>query len=177
MYNLLTFLDILEVQRCGLYWQPTSLPITHVDVKCPMNFSPFCNFAPKSPQALQPTDHEASIIQISSDDESDAEDVPNDMVTVDQLDANSDGSITVPDDVLVPSPFQTGSVPKIQPTVVPQGVPRSYPMGNCINIHRRPDGTFGLNRDRNLYVNPLVSNLFFVLTYNLNFFQSEIKIF
>ena len=134
-----------------------------------MNFSPFCKFAPKSPQALQPTDHEASIIQIHSDDESDAENAPDDMVTVDQLDANSDGSITVPDDVLVPSPFQTGSVPKIQPTVVPQGgVPRSYPMGNCSNIHRRPDGTFGLDRDRNLYMNPLVSNFIFNLMYNLN---------
>ena len=164
MYNKYLFLDILDVQRYGLYWKPTNLPITHVDVKCPMNFSPFCKFAPKSPQALQPTDHEASIIQIHSDDESDTEDAPTDMVTVDQLEANSDGSLTVPDDVLVPSPFQLGSVPKIQPSVVPQGgVSRPYPMGNCNNMHRRPDGTYDLDRDRNLFVNPLVSKIIFLM--------------
>ena len=127
-----------------------------------MNFSPFCKFAPKSPQALQPTDLEASIIQIPSDDESDTEeaveDAPTNLVTVDQLEQNSDGSITVPDDVLAPSPFKTGSVPKLHPVVVPQGgVRAAYPMGNCNNMHRRPDNSFGLDRDRNLYVNPLVS--------------------
>ena len=125
-----------------------------------MNFSPFCKFAPKSPQALQPNDLEASIIQIPSDDESDTEEAPVDLVTVDQLDINSDGSLTLPDDVLVPSPFQIGSVPKLQPVAVPQGgVRAAYPMGNCNNAHRRPDNSFGLDRDRNLYVNPLVSNL------------------
>ena len=161
MYNLY-FLDILDVQRCGLFWQPTNLPITHVDVKCPMNFSPFCKFVPKTPQALQPSDHEASIIEIRSDDEDTDDEAPADLVTVDQLDDNGDGTITVPDDSLVPSPFKTGSVPKLQPTVVPQGgVSRNYPMGSCINMHRRPRGStrdrFCLDQDRNLYVNPLVS--------------------
>ena len=169
MYNL--FSDILDVQKCGLFWKPTSLPITHVDITCPMNFSPFCKFIPKSPLALQPTDPEASIIEIPSDDDvSDAEVAPDDMVTVDQLDINSDGSITVPDDVLVPSPFQTGPVPKLQPAIVPQGgVPGPYPMGNCNNMHRRPSGRdpYCLDRDRNLYVNPLVSqNIINNRTYN-----------
>ena len=156
-------LDILDVQRCGLVWKVTTLPITHVDVKCPMNFSPFCKFAPKSPLTLQPSDHEASIIEIRSDDGSDTEDDVVDMVTVDKLDSNPDGSIDVPDDTLVPSPFQTGPVPKLQPSVVPQGgVPGPYPMGNCNNMHRRPKETSGrdlycLDRDRNLFVNPLVS--------------------
>ena len=122
-----------------------------------MNFSPFCKFAPKAPQALKPTDPEASIIQIPSDDESETESLSGDRVTVDQLDANDDGSIDIPDGSLAPSPFQTGAVPKISPSVVPQGaVPKQYPMGNCNNMHRRLDGTFSLDRDRNLFMNPLV---------------------
>ena len=139
------------------------MPITHVDVKLPLNFSPFCKFAPLSDAILQAKDLDSTIFNVPSDDDepSDADNVPEDALTVDQLDLDADGGITVPDDSLVPSPFQLGPTPKLNKNVIPFGAtPARYPMGNCNNMHRRPDGTFGLNPDRTLYMNPLVSYIF-----------------
>ena len=99
---------------------------------------------------LKPGDSDAALVDAPTDD--------NTLVTVDQLDAETDGSINIPDDSLVPSPFKMSSdLPKIQSAVVPFGAVKSrYPMGNCLNMHRRPDNKFYLNPDRTLYVNPLV---------------------
>ena len=155
MYNWI-ILDILEAQKFGFFWKPTDLPITHVDVDCPLNFSPFCRFVPQSQDVLKPTDPDASLIVIDDDDDAD-------LVTVDRLDVESDGSIELPDDSLVPSPFKMSSnLPTIQPYAVPHGAVKSrYPMGNCNNMHRRSDGQgsskFAMNPDRTLHVNPLVS--------------------
>ena len=149
------YLDILEAQKYGMFWKPTDLPITHVDVDCPLNFSPFCRFASENENVLQPTDHDASIIV--------APEGNDDFITVDQLDVDSDGSIDIPDESLVPSPFKVSDeVPKIPTAAVPFGAVKSrYPMGNCNNMHRRPNNKFSLNPDRTLYVNPLVSFHFY----------------
>ena len=154
MYNWFLLLDILEAQKLGFFWKVTDLPITHVDVECPLNFSPFCRFAPQTENVLKPSDSDAAQIDVPTDDTS--------LVTVDQLDVESDGSIDIPDDSLVPSPFKvSSSLPKIQPVVVPLGAVKArYPMGNCYNMHRRPDNSFSLNADRTLYVNPLVRIIF-----------------
>ena len=148
-------LDILEAQKLGFFWKVTDLPISHVDVECPLNFSPFCRFS-QAENVLKPGDSDAALIDTPADPDTD-------LVTVDQLDAESDGSIEIPDDSLVPSPFKMStSLPKIHPTVVPLGAVKSrYPMGNCNNMHRRPDNSFSLNPDRTLYVNPLVRSPFF----------------
>ena len=139
-----------------MFWKPTDLPITHVDVECPLNFSPFCRFVSQTENVLQPTDPDAALV-VAPDGDND------DLVTVNQLDVDSDGSIDIPADTLVPSPFQMSSeLPKIQPNAVPLGAVKSrYPMGNCNNMHRRPNTgprhRFSLNPDRTLFVNPLVS--------------------
>ena len=135
----------------GLFWKPTDLPITHVDVECPLNFSPFCRYVSQNENVLKPSDSDAALIVAPA--------VDDDLATIDQLDVESDGSIELPDDALVPSPFKmSASLPKLHPTVVPLGAVKSrYPMGNCNNMHRRPNNKFSLNPDRTLYVNPLVS--------------------
>ena len=158
LYNSF-YLDILEAQKFGFVWKPTDLPITHVDVECPLNFSPFCRFVPQNKDVLQPTDPDAALVVVP-------EGANDDFITVDQLDVESDGSIDIPDDGLVPSPFKlSADLPKIQPNAVPFGAVKSrYPMGNCNNMHRRPDQKFSLNPDRTLYVNPLVSFVYFWCT-------------
>ena len=151
MYNHL-LLDILEAQKFGFFWKTTDLPITHVDVDCPLNFSPFRKFVPQSKDVLQPSDSDAALVIAPEGD-------AVDLVTVDRLEVESDGSIDIPDGSLVPSPFQMlNEIPKINPAVILRGAVKSrYPMGNCNNMHRRPNTRFSLNPDRTLYVNPLVS--------------------
>ena len=106
---------------------------------------------------LSPQELGVSIYEVNSDDDdSDPEDIGR--VRVDHLSVNDDGTIDIPDGTLVPSPFQLGPTPKQSSTIIPFGNTQSrYPMGNCNLSHQRPDGSHSLNRDRELYTNPLVS--------------------